>query len=78
MLSPDERDKVVHKREKNKVAAEKCRIKRRDKMQHVRIEYEEYLETNESLEKEMKQLQEERDQLEQLLQSHNCVIKQQV
>ena len=78
MLSPDERDKVIHKREKNKVAAEKCRIKRREKMQLVRIEYEEYLEANESLEKDLKKLKEERDQLEQLLKTHNCIIKQQV
>lgn len=73
MLNPDERDKVLQKREKNKVAAEKCRVKRREKMHHVRIEYEEYLESNEALEKEIRTLQEERDHLELLLKQHNCV-----
>lgn len=72
MLNSDERDKVVHKREKNKVAAEKCRVKRREKMHHVRIEYEEYLESNEDLEKEIMMLQEERDRLELLLKQHSC------
>lgn len=73
MLNPDERDKVLQKREKNKVAAEKCRVKRREKMHHVRIEYDEYLESNEALEKEIRKLQEERDNLERLLKQHNCV-----
>lgn len=75
MLNPDERDKVLQKREKNKVAAEKCRIKRREKMHHVRIEYEEYLESNETLESEIRKLQEERDHLEHLLKHHHCVQK---
>lgn len=75
MLNPDERDKVLQKREKNKVAAEKCRIKRRERMHHVRVEYEEYLEANEALEKEIRKLEEERDLLEQALKKHHCVQK---
>lgn len=78
MLSPDERDKVLQKREKNKLAAEKCRVKRREQIQHIRIEYDDYLEANEALEKEIKRLKEERDQLEKLLEDHPCVVKQQV
>jgi hypothetical protein len=75
MLNPDERDKVLQKREKNKVAAEKCRVKRREKMHNVRIEYEEYLESNEALQSEVKKLQEERDRLDQLLKHHHCTQK---
>lgn len=60
------------------MAAEKCRVKRREKMQGVRIEYEEYLVANESLEADIEKLQEERDRLEQLLKSHNCVLQQRV
>ena len=69
---------MLQKREKNKVAAEKCRVKRREKMQGIRVEYEEYVVANESLEKEIKLLEEERDRLEQLLKSHNCVMQQRV
>ena len=75
MLSPDERDKVLHKREKNKVAAEKCRVKRREKVQQTRAEYEDYLEANESLEVEIRKLMEEKAMLQELLDNHNCVFK---
>ena len=78
LLNTDERDKVLQKREKNKVAAEKCRVKRREKMQGIRVEYEEYLVANETLEANIDNLQDEKDQLEQLLKSHNCVLQQRV
>lgn len=78
LLNPDERDKILQKREKNKVAAEKCRVKRREKMQSVRVEYEECLVANEALEVDIAKLQEEKDRLEQLLKSHNCVLQQRV
>ena len=77
-MNPDERDKVLSKREKNKVAAEKCRVKRREKMQHVRVEYEEYLVANESLERDIQDLQDEKDELERLLKCHHCVMQQKV
>ena len=75
MLSPDERGKVLNKREKNKVAAEKCRVKRREKVQQTRAEYEDYLEANESLEAEIRKLMEEKAMLQELLDNHNCVLK---
>ena len=75
MLSPDERHKVVNKREKNKVAAEKCRVKRRQKVQQTRAEYDEYLEANEALEAEIQQLRELKEQLEEVLENHHCTIK---
>ena len=78
LLNPDERDKVLSKREKNKVAAEKCRVKRREKMQHVRVEYEEYLVANESLERDIQDLQDEKDELERLLKCHRCIMQQKV
>ena len=77
MLNPDERDKVLQKREKNKHAAEKCRVKRREQIQHVRLEYDDYLESNEALEKEIKRLRDEKDQLEKLLTEHPCCAVQQ-
>ncbi len=77
-MNPDERDKVLQKREKNKVAAEKCRVKRREQVQGIRVEYEEYLVANETLEANIANLQEEKDKLELLLKTHNCVLQQRV
>lgn len=78
MLSPDDRDKVLQKREKNKVAAEKCRIKRRDKVQQTRGEYDNYLDANESLEAEIRHLKEEQEMLEDILKGHTCTLKLQI
>ena len=78
MLSPDEREKVLSKREKNKIAAEKCRIKRRENVQRVRAEYDEYLEANEALESQIQRAKEEVQRLQELLDNHRCVIKQEV
>ena len=78
MLDPEEREKVLQKREKNKVAAEKCRIKRREKTLQTRAEYEDYLETNENLEAEVQRLKELRQALQDLLDSHHCVIRRAV
>ena len=78
MLSPDERDKVLSKREKNKIAAEKCRVKRRENVQRVRAEYDEYLEANEALESQIQRAKEEVQRLQELLDNHHCIIKQEV
>ncbi len=75
LLSPGERDKVLHKREKNKLAAEKCRVKRREKVQQIRFEYDECLEANEALEAELAKLKEEKELLQNLLENHHCVLK---
>ena len=75
MLSPDQRDRVIQKREKNKVAAEKCRVKRRDKVQEIRGQYEDYLEANEELESQIRQLREEQRVLQELLENHSCVMQ---
>ena len=75
LLSPDDRDKVLQKREKNKVAAEKCRIKRREKVQQTRAEYDDYLEINENLDAEVRRLKEERQMLEEALKGHSCVLQ---
>ncbi len=78
MLSPDDRDKVLQKREKNKVAAEKCRVKRRDKVQQTRVEYDDYLEANEELDAEVRRLKEERQMLEDVLKGHTCTLNMQI
>ena len=73
-MSPDDRDKVLQKREKNKVAAEKCRVKRRQKVHQTRSEYEDYLEINESLDAEVRRLKEEKQMLEEALSEHKCSL----
>lgn len=75
LLSPDQRDRVVQKREKNKVAAEKCRVKRRERSLEIRAQYEDYLETNEELESQIRKLREEQRVLQELLENHTCVIQ---
>lgn len=75
MLSPDQRDRVLQKREKNKVAAEKCRVKRRERNQEIRAQYEDYLEANEELESQIRKLREEHRILQELLESHSCVMQ---
>lgn len=75
MLSPDQRDRVIQKREKNKVAAEKCRVKRRERNQEIRAQYEDYLEANEELESQIRKLREEHRILQELLENHSCVMQ---
>ena len=74
-LSPDQRDRVLQKREKNKVAAEKCRIKRREKNHDIRLQYEEHLVANEDLESQIRKLREEYRVLQELFDSHPCVLQ---
>ena len=61
------------KREKNKKAAEKCRVKRKEESIKVRQEYDEYLDANESLQSEIRKLAQEKEKLETILKEHNCV-----
>lgn len=74
MLSPDQRDRVLQKREKNKVAAEKCRVKRRERNQEIRAQYEDFLEANEELESQIRKLREEHRVLQELLENHSCIL----
>ena len=73
MLSPDERDRVIAKREKNKAAAEKCRVKRKEKVQGVRTEYDNCVEEREALEAEVRKLREEYQNVRKLFEGHQCV-----
>ena len=74
-LPPEQRDKIIQKREKNKVAAEKCRIKRRERNHEIRVQYEEYLVANEELESQIRKLREEQRVLQELLDNHSCVLQ---
>ena len=74
-MSPDDRDKVIQKREKNKVAAEKCRVKRRQKVQQTRSEFDCYMDMNESLDADLRRLKEEKQMLEEILNEHKCCLR---
>lgn len=73
LLCPSEKQKLLMKREKNKKAAEKCRVKRKEESIKVRQEYDEYLDANESLQSEIRKLAQEKEKLETILKEHNCV-----
>lgn len=73
LLCPSEKQKLLLKREKNKKAAEKCRVKRKEESMKIRQEYEEYLEANETLQSEIRKMANEKERLETILKDHNCV-----
>lgn len=73
LLCPAEKQKLLLKREKNKKAAEKCRVKRKEESIKVRQEYDEYLDATESLQSEIRKLAQEKERLETILKEHNCV-----
>ncbi len=66
---------MLQKREKNKVAAERCRVKRRENVQKTRAEYDENLELNESLQADIVRMTEECRMLQEILRSHHCILK---
>lgn len=57
------------------MAAEKCRIKRREKVQEIRAEYDDFLEVNENLDAQIRRLKEERQMLADILKEHKCVLQ---
>lgn len=69
LLSPDEQDKVRSKRERNKLAAQKCRIKRREQVQQIQVKYSEYLDAIKTLQAELTRLEEEDEVLQRLLEN---------
>ena len=71
----DRQVKRIHKRrERNKVAAEKCRIKRREKSGQIRQEMSVLTRSNEELEQEVIRLRNEMQSLQQMLCTHQCSI----
>ncbi len=66
---------MLQKREKNKAAAERCRVKRRENIQKTRAEYDEHLELNEALQADIHHLRDEFTMLQELLRSHQCMLK---
>ncbi|XP_078000936.1 uncharacterized protein LOC144453499 isoform X2 [Glandiceps talaboti] len=74
-LSRDERDKRRVRRERNKVAAAKCRQKRVDQTNLLVNETEDWEEKNATLQNEIAKLEKQKEQLEFLLQAHKPMCK---
>eukprot|EP00118_Oscarella_pearsei_P005390 m.24763 g.24763 ORF g.24763 m.24763 type:complete len:285 (+) comp28676_c1_seq1:2758-3612(+) len=75
-LTPEERQRRQARREKNKVAAAKCRIKRRDHSKQLKEDYEDLEKGNGDLHVTISGLLEEVEKLKEVLTSHQCMLGQ--
>ncbi|XP_061116977.1 fos-related antigen 2 isoform X2 [Conger conger] len=74
-LTPEEEEKRRVRRERNKLAAAKCRNRRRELTDLLQGETEKLEEEKADLQKEIETLQKEKDKLEFMLVAHNPVCK---
>nr|CZR14360.2 fos related protein [Paracentrotus lividus] len=74
-LSPDEREKRRVRRERNKLAAAKCRQRRVDHTNTLINETEDWEEKNSTLEQEISKLQQQKEQLEFILEAHKAMCR---
>ncbi|XP_063683993.1 protein FosB-like [Bolinopsis microptera] len=72
ILSKDEEEKRRIRRERNKIAATKCRQKRRAHSTNVDSEYNQVIAKTKHLEEQIGALQREKEELKQLLETHYC------
>lgn len=72
-LSPEERDKRRVRRERNKLAAAKCRQRRVDHTNTLVEQTEDWEEKNSTLEQEITKLQQQKEQLEFILEAHKAM-----
>ncbi|KAM9201228.1 fos-related antigen 2 isoform 1-T1 [Dugong dugon] len=75
LLSPEEEEKRRIRRERNKLAAAKCRNRRRELTEKLQAETEELEEEKSGLQKEIAELQKEKEKLEFMLVAHGPVCK---
>jgi len=74
-LTGEERDRRLMRRERNKVAAAKCRQRRVDQTNTLLNETEELEDEKNNLENEIQTLQQQKEQLEFLLKAHRPLCK---
>lgn len=74
-LAPEERVKRKQRRERNKLAAAKCRQRRVDHTNALVQETEEWEAKNSTLEQELSKLQQQKEQLEFILEAHRAMCK---
>lgn len=75
-LSFEEVEKRRIRRERNKVAAFKCRQRRKEHMQKLQDESEELNNENSALERELAALRAQKEQLESMFEMHKCIMKE--
>jgi len=73
-LTPEEEEKRRQRREKNKLAASKCRNKKREQINNTKQEYDRVNQSNNIMEREIARLKAEKNQLQQSLASHQCAL----
>lgn len=73
-LTKEDEEKRRQRRERNKVAAAKCRERKKMKVEHLSQEAENLKEENEVLTMDIRALQLEKDNLLRKLCSHHCVL----
>ena len=69
-MTNEQVDRLKKRRDRNRAAATRCRVKRREKARNIRHELAEFTTANDELEREMIQLQEEKLKLEAMLAMH--------
>lgn len=74
-LTPEEEEKRRIRRERNKVAAAKCRNRRRELTEKLQLETEELEDEKSGLQKEIDDLRKEKEKLEFMLMAHSPVCK---
>merc|ERR1712198_645269 len=74
-LTPDEREKRRVRRERNKLAAAKCRQRRVDHTNTLIAETEDWEEKNATLDQEIAKLQQQKEQLEFILEAHKAMCR---
>ncbi|XP_069750025.1 fos-related antigen 1-like isoform X2 [Narcine bancroftii] len=74
-LSPEEEERKRLRRERNKVAAAKCRNRRRELTDWLQAETEQLEDEKSSLQKEISELQKEKERLEFVLEAHQPICK---
>ncbi|KAE8607671.1 hypothetical protein XENTR_v10011246 [Xenopus tropicalis] len=74
-LSPEEEERRRVRRERNKVAAAKCRNRRKELTDYLQAETDKLEEEKSSLQKEIAELQKQKDKLELILEAHQPICK---
>lgn len=71
-LTPEEEEKRRLRRERNKVAAFRCRQRRKQHISELEQITEQISDSNEDLEKEIEDLKVQKEELERMLKTHAC------
>ncbi|KAG8437882.1 hypothetical protein GDO86_008542 [Hymenochirus boettgeri] len=74
-LSPEEEERRRVRRERNKVAAAKCRNRRKELTDYLQAETDKLEEEKSTLQKEIAELQKQKDKLELILEAHQPICK---